>query len=349
MQFKIKDIANLIGGEIVGDPETAVSSVGKIEDAKLGDISFLANPKYENYIYDTNASAVIVSKEFAPKKEIKTNLIKVADPYSSFTALLEEYNRLQVLTHVGIEDPSFISDTSTYGENIYVGAFAYIGKNVSIGKNVKIFPQAYIGNNVKIGDNTIIHPGVKIHDNSVIGNHCTLQANAVIGSDGFGFAPQADGTYKAIPQLGNVIIEDHVNIGANTVVDCATMGSTIIKSGVKLDNLIQVAHNAEIGENTVIASQTGISGSTKIGKSCVIGGQVGFSGHISIPDQTKIGAQAGIMSAPKKPGTSIIGSPAFDVKGFMKSYVVFRNLPDFTKRIEDLEEKILNLVAENRI
>lgn len=347
MQFLLKDIAQILNGEVEGDENTIIKSLGKIESASTGDISFLANEKYENHLYSTNASAVIIAKDFLPKKPVSTNLIKVQDPYSSFTTLLEEYERLIALSRQGIETPSFINEDAKIGDGHFIGAFAYVGKGAEIGENVKIFPQAYIGNNVKIGENTIIYPGAKIHDNSEIGAYCTIHANAVIGSDGFGFAPQSDGTYKTIPQVGNVKLHNHVNIGANTVVDCATMGSTIIHEGVKLDNLIQIGHNVEVGKHTVIAAQVGLSGSSKVGENCMIGGQVGVSGHIAVPSGTKIAAQAGVMSAPKEEGQTIVGSPTIPFKDYMRSYAGFKNLPQLTQRIEDLEEKILSLGAES--
>lgn len=346
MEFSLKDISAILNGEVIGDETVKVNHVGKIEEAGIGAISFLSNPKYENHIYDTNASAVIVSEDFEPKKEINTSLIKVKDPYTSFTTLLEEYSRLESLKQTGVEEPSFVKDNAKIGEGGYRGAFSYIGDNCLIGDNVKIYPYAYIGDNVHIGDNTIIHPGVKIYKNCAIGSHCTIHANAVIGSDGFGFAPQEDGSYKTIPQIGNVVLEDHVCIGANTVIDCATMGSTIIHEGVKLDNLIQVAHNVEIGKHTVIAAQAGISGSTKIGDYCTFGGQVGIGGHIKIADKTALAAKTGVIKSIKKSGEVLVGQPGIDVKKYFKSYAVYKNLPEILKRIEQLEEKVINLRPE---
>lgn len=343
MQFILKDIASILNGTIEGDENVQIKSIGKIESAQEGDISFLANSKYENYIYSTDASAVIVATDFEPKRTVKTSLIKVNDPYSSFTMLLEEYNRVMALTKSGKESPVFIDESAVVGEHHYIGAFAYIGKGVKIDEHVKIYPQVFIGDNVQIGKNTIIYPGAKIHQNTIIGDYCTIHANAVVGSDGFGFAPQESGSYKTIPQVGNVVIHNHVNVGANTVIDCATMGSTVIQEGVKLDNLIQVGHNVEIGENTVIAAQAGISGSTRVGENSMIGGQVGVSGHISLPPKIKVAAQSGIMSAPKSAEEPLMGSPAIQLKDYMKSYVVFKNLPELNKRVEELEEKILSL------
>lgn len=342
MEFSVKEIAQILNGEVVGDDSQKINTLNKIEEAQQGSIAFLANPKYEPHIYNTKATAVIVSYDFKPQKPITSALIKVADPYSSFTALLEEYNRILSLTKTGVEEPSYLSEGATVGTNVYRGAFSYIGKGVKIGENVKIYPHAYIGDHSFIGDNTVIYPGVKIYANTIIGTSCILHANCVIGSDGFGFAPQPDGTYKAIPQVGNVIIEDNVSIGGNTVIDCATMGSTVIKKGVKLDNLVQVAHNVEIGENTVIAAQVGIAGSAKIGKNCVFAGQVGIAGHIQVADRVTIGAQSGVNKA-NKPGEILLGSPAIEVKHRLKTYMITKNLPQLVKRIEDLEEKIVNL------
>jgi UDP-3-O-[3-hydroxymyristoyl] glucosamine N-acyltransferase len=344
MEFTVKQVAAMLGGEVKGEGADKINMLAKIQDARKGQISFLSNPKYEQYIYTTQASAVIVKKDFIPRKEITTTLILVDDPYSSFTTLLEEYHKLVSFQKTGIEQPSFISDKSIVGKNIYRGAFSYIGQNVKIGDNVKIYPHTYIGDNVSIGNDTILHSNVKLYTDTRIGNNCVIHAGTVIGSDGFGFAPQGDGSYKTIPQLGNVIIEDNVCIGANTVIDCATLygDSTIIREGVKLDNLIQIAHNVEIGKNTVIAAQTGISGSTKVGDNCIIGGQVGLAGHLVIANNTGIGAQAGISKSIKEEGQRIIGYPAFEVKDYFKSYAVFKRLPDLNDRLRELERKVLN-------
>lgn len=328
-----------------GNGNEKINMLAKIQDAKKGQIAFLSNPKYEQYIYTTQASAVIVKKDFAPKKEIGAVLILVDDPYSSFTALLEEYHKMISFQKSGVEQPSFIGDNSTVGTGIYRGAFSYIGGNVKIGNNVKIYPHTYIGDDVVIGDNTVLHASVKLYSGTRIGSNCVIHSGTVIGSDGFGFAPQGDGTYKTIPQLGNVIVEDNVAIGANTVIDCATMfgDSTIVRQGVKLDNLIQVAHNVEIGKNTVIAAQTGISGSTKIGDNCIIAGQVGVAGHLVISNNTSIGAQAGILKTITKEGEQILGAPAFDVKEYFRAYAVFKKLPDLNSRLRELENKIRHL------
>ncbi|XOV91326.1 MAG: UDP-3-O-(3-hydroxymyristoyl)glucosamine N-acyltransferase [Bacteroidota bacterium] len=342
MEFTVNQISAIIGGEVVGDGNQKVSQINGIEDAKKGAISFLSNPKYEPFVYTTEASAVIVSKDFTPAKDVKATLIKVDNPYLSFTSLLEEYEKISSFQKNGIEQPVFIGDKSSYGDNVYLGAFSYIGENVKIGDNVKIHPQVYIGDNTTIGNNCIFHPGVKIYAGTKIGSFCTFHSGVVIGSDGFGFAPQENGSYKKIPQLGNVIIEDHVDIGANTTVDCATFESTIIRKGVKLDNLVMIAHNVEIGENTVMAGQSGISGSTKVGKQVIIAGQVGSVGHIKIGDGSILAAQSGISKNVGE-GETMFGSPAFEKGAFMRSYTVFRKLPDVMKRIQELEQKILNL------
>ncbi|MCG8477423.1 MAG: UDP-3-O-(3-hydroxymyristoyl)glucosamine N-acyltransferase [Cytophagales bacterium] len=348
MKFSIEQIAQMLGGEVIGDKTKSVSKISKIEEAGGDALSFLANLKYENYLYTTGAGAVIVNRDFEPKKEVKTTLIKVDDAYSAFTSILEQYQSYMMAARVGVEEPSYIGEGSEVGEEGYRGAFSYIGKNCKIGKFVKIFPHAAIGDNVEIGDYTIIDAGAKIYSNSVIGKECVIHANAVIGSDGFGFAPQKDGSYKAIPQLGNVVLEDQVSIGANTVVDCATMGSTIIRKGAKLDNLIQIAHNAEIGEDTVIAAQSGVSGSSKIGKNCMIGGQVGVAGHLAVADRTILAAKTGIGKSVSSPGQVLMGAPGFDQKSFLKSFAHFRRLPDMEQRLSDLEKNIQNSTTENK-
>ena len=342
MNFTLEQIAHLIGGKLDGSKETKVNTISSIEDAEEGSITFLSNPKYEPLIYETQASAVIVDEKLILNKKINTALIRVADPYAAFTALLEAYDQLLSFNKTGIEEPSFIHKTATHGSDIYVGAFSYIGSNVKIGDQVKIYPNAYIGDDVTIGHQTIIHPGVRIYAKSVIGSHCTLQAGAVVGSDGFGYAPLEDGSYKKIPQLGNVVLEDHVDVGANTVIDCATVNTTLIKKGVKLDNLIQIGHNTLIGENTVIAAQTGIAGSVKIGENCKIGGQVGIAGHLKIAAETQIQAQSGV-SKNTKVAQTIYGTPAIDFNNYLRSYTVYKKLPEVMKQIEKIEEKLLNL------
>lgn len=345
MEFTIQQIAAMLGGEIKGDGNVKINMLAKIQDAKPGQIAFLSNPKYENFIYTTQASAVIVGKDFVPKKEIASALIVVADAYSSFTVLLEEYHKMITFQKSGVEEPSFLGNKTSVGKNIYRGAFSYIGSNVKIGDNVKIYPHAYVGDDVEIGNNTILHPGTKLYNGTKVGSNCVIHAGTVIGSDGFGFAPQPDGTYKTIPQLGNVVIEDNVTIGGNTVIDCATLfgDSTIIRKGVKLDNLIQIAHNVEIGKNTVIAAQTGISGSTKIGENSVLAGQVGIAGHLVLANSTSIGAQSGISKSIKEEGVKIIGYPAFDVKEYFRAYAIFKNLPDVNQRLRDLEKKMKDI------
>jgi len=344
MQFSAVQIATLINGKIDGNPEAKVSGVAKIEEAGPGALCFVANPKYEEYLYTTHASVVIVNEQLQLEKPVTPTLIRVADAYMAFALLLEKYN--EMLTQggkTGIEQPSFIAPTAKIGKDVYIGAFSYIGENAQIGDGVKIYPGSYIGTDVVIGNHTKIFAGVKVYDACVIGEYAIIHSGTVVGGDGFGFAPLNDGGYKKVPQIGNVVIEDHVEIGANTTIDRATMGSTIVRRGVKLDNLIQVAHNAEIGENTVIAAQTGISGSTKIGRNCVIGGQVGMVGHIQIADGTKINAQSGISKSIEGSNQVLNGSPAFDYKTSLKSQAIFRHLPEMRERIQKLEELVLKL------
>ena len=338
MKFTAAQIAGILEGEVVGNPDAEVFKLSKIEEGTEGSLTFLANPKYINYIYSTQASVTIVNNTFEPEQEITTTLIKVEDAYQSFSKLLEYYNQVKLMKS-GIEQPSVISDGVTYGSDLYLGSFCYVGKNVTIGKNVKIYPNSFIGDNVTIGDNCVFFAGVRIYSETVIGNRCTIHSGTIIGSDGFGFAPQEDGTYAKVPQIGNVIIEDDVEIGACTTVDRATLGSTIIRKGVKLDNHIQVAHNVEIGENTVIAAQTGIAGTTKIGKNCLIGGQVGFAGHLTIGDGVKIQAQSGIGKN-LEAGEVVQGSPAFNYGDFAKAFVHFRNLPKIVSDLEELKNTI---------
>jgi len=342
MQFHLREIADLLQGEVVGDGNAVVDKLSKIQEAEEGSIAFLANPKYENFLYTTKATGVLVRKDLTPSKPVKATLIKVDDPYVAFSVLLDEYYKALGFAKKGIEDPCYIGENASVGENIYRGAFSYIGNDVKIGNNVKIYPHVYIGDNVTIGDNTIVRAGVKIYERSVIGNHCLIHSGVVIGSDGFGFAPQKDGSYKKIPQVGNVVIEDNVEIGGNTVIDCATMGSTIIHQGVKLDNLIQIAHNVEIGENTVIAGGTAIAGSSKVGKNCIIAGLVGIVGHIELADNITVGGRSSVTKSWKSNGKVILGSPAVERDEAVKSYVLVKKLPDLLKRIQDLEKKILN-------
>jgi len=336
MKFTAAQIANLLQGVVEGNPEAEVYKLAKIEEGTEGSLTFLSNPKYTSYIYSTDATITIVKENFKPEESLRTTLIKVKDPYKAFSTLLEYYNQVK-LNISGIEEPVFISESAQYGENIYLGAFAYLGKNVVIGRNVKIYPHTYIGDNVTIGDDTIIFSGVKIYSETVIGSSCVFHGGAVIGADGFGFSPDEAGEYTKVPQIGNVIIGDNVDIGAGTTIDRATLGSTIINNGVKLDNQIQIAHNVEIGENTAIAAQTGIAGSTKIGKNCLIGGQVGIAGHIKIGNRVKIQAQSGI-GRNIEDDEAIQGSPSFNYGDFNKSYVHFKNLPKIVDRLNQLEK-----------
>jgi UDP-3-O-[3-hydroxymyristoyl] glucosamine N-acyltransferase len=346
-KFTAQQIAELLGGTVEGDSNAIVTRLSKIEEGFSESVSFLSNPAYTHYIYDTDATIVIVSKELTLEKPIKSTctLVRVVDPRASFGILLDAYSQAKDYRS-GIEQPSFISSSAKLGESIYVGAFTYIGENVRIGNNVKIYPNCYIGNNAVIGNNTTILSGVKIHPDCIIGNHCSIHAGVVIGGDGFGFVPNTENNYQKITQIGNVIIEDHVEIGSNTTVDRATLGSTIIRKGAKLDNLIQIAHNVEIGENTVIASQTGIAGSTRIGKNCMIAGQVGIIGHLTIADGVKIAAQSGIGSSILNENEIVQGSPAFGIGDYKRSYVMFRNLPDLNTRMNKIERS-MNLKEEN--
>lgn len=340
MKFTAAQIAGILEGEVVGNPLAEVSRLSKIEEGTEGSLTFLSNPKYVNYIYSTQASICIVNSTFVPENPITTTLIKVDDAYGAFTKILSFYDQVKH-NKSGIENPSFIASSAKYGAHFYLGAFAYVGENVVIGENVKIYPGVFIGDNVKIGDNTLVFSGSRICSETVIGNFCTIHANVVIGADGFGFAPQEDGSYKKIPQIGNVVLEDYVDVGAATTIDRATMGSTIIRKGVKLDNQIQIAHNVEIGENTVIAAQTGIAGSTKIGKSSMIGGQVGIAGHLVVGNNVRVQAQSGI-GRNLKDGETVQGSPALPYTDYSKSYIHFKNLPKILQEIEDLKKQILH-------
>lgn len=336
MKFTAEQIASILEGEVVGNPQATVYKLSKIEEGVAGALTFLANPKYQNFIYSTKATITIVNNTFIPEQELSTTLIKVEDAYKAFSKLLEYYNQVKLMKS-GIEQPSIISENVEYGENLYLGSFCYIGKNVKIGNNVKIYPNTFVGDNVTIGNDTILFAGVRIYSETEIGNNCTIHSGTIIGSDGFGFAPNENGTYSKVPQIGNVVIEDYVDVGSCTTIDRATLGSTIIRKGVKLDNQIQIAHNVEIGENTVIAAQTGIAGSTKIGKNCMIGGQVGIAGHLNIGDGVRIQAQSGIGKNIKD-GETIQGTPAFNYGDFNKSYVHFKNLPKIVSDIEELKK-----------
>ena len=340
MKFTAAQIAEILEGKVEGNPEAEVSELAKIEEGTKGSLTFLSNPKYTSFLYTTNASITIVNDDFEVDQPINTTLIKVKDAYKAFSTLLEYYNQIK-LNKSGIEQPSNIAESAKYGEGLYLGAFSYIGEQVSLGDNVKIYPNVYIGDNVKIGNNVTIFAGVKIYSESLIGNNVTIHSGAVVGADGFGFSPEETGEYSKVPQIGNVIIEDHVDIGAATTIDRATLGSTIIRKGVKLDNHIQIAHNVEIGENTAIAAQTGIAGSTKIGKNCLIGGQVGIAGHLTIGDRVKIQAQSGI-GRNIKDDEMLQGSPAIGYNDYNKSYIHFKNLPRTMNIINQLEKKLNN-------
>jgi UDP-3-O-[3-hydroxymyristoyl] glucosamine N-acyltransferase len=339
MEFSAVQIAQLLDGIVEGNEQAMVSNLSKIEEGIAGTLSFLANPKYTNFIYETDASIVIVNKSLVLEKPIKIGctLIRVDDSYASFAKLLEMYNQVKG-EKTGIEQPSFISETSTLGENCYVGAFAYVGNNVKIGNNVKLYPHTYIGDNCTIGNDTTLFSGVKIYHECKIGNQVVIHSNTVVGSDGFGFAPQDGKEFAKVPQIGNVIIEDNIEIGANCSIDRATLGSTILRKGVKLDNLVQIAHNVEIGENTVIAGLSGVAGSTKVGKNCMIAAQVGIVGHIKIADGVKIAGQAGVGSSILKENEIVQGSPSFSLGDFRRSYVLFRNLPKLNEKINALEK-----------
>ncbi len=335
MEFTAQQIADMLGGIVEGDPQATVNDVSKIEEGRPKKLTFFANAKYEHYVYTTAASVIIVNSDFKPTKEVKATMIRVANAYESLAKLLALYQQMQP-QKVGIEQPSHISETAIVGKDVYVGAFAYIGEKAKIGDGAKIYPQAYVGDGVTIGAGTVIYPGVKIYKGCKIGERCVLHAGVVIGADGFGFAPDKDGVYHKIEQVGVVVVEDDVEIGANTCVDRSTMGCTRIEHGVKLDDLIMVAHNVVIGHDTVIASQSGIAGSTKIGPHCVMGGQVGVAGHIEVAERTTIAAQSGIQGSVKKPGQTLFGSPAFDYMSFTRSFVVFRHLPELKRSIDAL-------------
>jgi UDP-3-O-[3-hydroxymyristoyl] glucosamine N-acyltransferase len=345
MNFSATQIAAIINGKIEGDAAASVNSFGKIEEAKQGQLTFLANPKYEDYIYSTQASIIIINDSLQLKQTVAATLIRVPDAYTAFATLLSKYQEMMTQQLSGIQQPSYISKTAIHGQNVFIGAFAYLGENVKVGNDTKIFQQVFLGDNVQIGNNTIIHPGVKVYKDCMIGNNVIIHAGAVIGSDGFGFAPQADGSFKKVPQIGNVVIEDDVDIGANTTIDRATIGSTIIKAGVKLDNLIQIAHNVEVGNNSVIAAQAGVSGSTKLGKAVMVGGQVGIVGHLQIGDGAKINAQSGVSKSIEA-GKAVTGSPAHDYTAALRSQAITRKLPELEKRVKELEALVKKLMGE---
>jgi len=342
MNFTAAVIAEFLKGSVEGDPNASVSDISKIEEGKPGTLSFLANPKYEKYIYETRSSIVIVNADFEPQKKIHSTLVRVKNAYESFAALLRLYEESKPRKS-GISRQAAVADSASLGNNLYIGEFAVVSDNASIGNGVQLYPQVYVGDHVKIGEGTILHPGVKVYEGCEIGAHCVIHAGAIIGADGFGFAPNQDNNYEKVPQVGKVIIEDHVEVGANTTIDRATMGATILRKGVKLDNLIMIAHNVEVGENTVIAAQSGISGSTKVGRNCMFGGQVGLIGHIKIASGVKIAAQSGITKDIKEEGIVIQGSPAFEFGPYQRSYLLFRNLPKIKEQINNLERKVEGL------
>jgi UDP-3-O-[3-hydroxymyristoyl] glucosamine N-acyltransferase len=342
MNFTAAVIAEFLKGSVEGDPNASVSDISKIEEGKPGTLSFLANPKYEKYIYETQSSIVIVNVDFKPQKKINSTLVRVKNAYESFGALLRLYEESKPRKS-GISKQAAIADSASLGNELYIGEFAVVSENASIANGVQLYPHVYVGDHVKIGEGTILHPGVKVYEGCEIGAYCVIHAGAIIGADGFGFAPSQENNYEKIPQVGKVIIEDHVEVGANTTVDRATMGATILRKGVKLDNLIMIAHNVEVGENTVIAAQSGISGSTKVGKNCMFGGQVGLIGHIKIASGVKIAAQSGITKDIKEEGIVIQGSPAFEFGPYQRSYLLFRNLPKIKEQINNLERKVEGL------
>ena len=339
MEFNAAALAGFLKGEVIGDPETKVNTVAKIEEGHPGALSFLANPKYEHHLYTTKSSIVLVNKSFVPSGSVSATLIKVENAYEAFASLLQLVDQARPRKK-GVHPTAVIEPTATIGRDVYIGPYACIGENCHIGDECSVYPHVYIGDNTRIGDKCTMFPGVKIYHDCILGNNCVVHAGSVIGSDGFGFAPQSETEFMKIPQIGNVVIEDNVEIGANVAIDRATMGSTIIRKGVKLDNLIQIGHNVEIGENTVMAGQTGVAGSAKIGRNCMFGGQVGISGHLKIADGTKIGAQSGIPGDVKKENTILLGYPAIDYKNFYRSSVVFRQLPELKRKIEELEKEI---------
>jgi UDP-3-O-[3-hydroxymyristoyl] glucosamine N-acyltransferase len=341
MKYTAKQIAKFLNGEIDGDPKVKVQDIAKIEEGKKGSLSFLANPKYTPFIYETESSIVLVNRDFKPEKPINATLIKVDNAYESFARLLELVNA-SLLDKKGIETPSYISKTAKIGSNLYLGAFSYLGENVRIGKNCKIYPQVFIGDNVVIGDNVTIYAGVKIYHACQIGNACVIHAGVVIGADGFGFAQDLTGNHKKVQQIGNVILEDNVEVGANTCIDRATMGSTIIRNGVKLDNLIQIGHNVVVGKHSVAAAQVGISGSTKIGEYCMFGGQVGIAGHLHIGDKVMLGAQAGVPNHVKS-GEKLLGSPAVPFMDYKRSFILQKQLPKMRDEIQALKKEIQDL------
>lgn len=344
MQFPASQISLLVNGKVEGDDLVSVSSFGKIEEAREGQLTFFANPKYEEFLYKTAASIVLVNEDYELKQPVKATLIRVPDAYSAFAILLGKYQEIMQQQLTGIQQPAYIAQSAAWGDNVFIGAFTYIGENVNIGFNSKLYPNVFLGDEVVVGNNCVLHPGVKIYHHCRIGNNVTIHAGTVIGSDGFGFAQQADGSFKKVPQIGNVVIEDNVEVGANAAIDRATIGSTVIKSGAKLDNLIQIAHNVEVGHSTVIAAQAGVSGSTKIGDGVMIGGQAGIVGHIHLGDGARVNAQSGVSKSVEA-GKAVTGSPAFDYTAALRSQAVARNLPELEKRVKELEAMVKQLLG----
>ena len=342
MKFLASQIAALLAGTVEGNPNEEVWNVAKIEEGEPGMLSFLANPKYIPYIYETKSSVVIVNKDFVAEKPVAATLIRVNDAYASFAKLLAFYDQMSQ-DKKGVSSLAFVSSSAKCGENLYLGEFAFVGENVTIGNNVKVYPQVYIGDGCVVGDNTTLYPGVRLYRNTVVGQRCIIHAGAVIGADGFGFAPQEDGHYEKIPQVGNVLIDDDVEIGANTTIDRSTMGSTHVHRGVKLDNLIHLAHNVEIGENSALAAQVGVSGSTHLGKNCVVGGQSGFVGHLHIADVSKFGGQCGIMGSIKEENQQFMGTPIQPLRQYLVSNARFRHIDEMARKIDELEKELQKL------
>ena len=342
MEFTAAAIAGFLKGEIVGDPGTVVNTVAKIEEGRAGALSFLANPKYEHYLYTTESSIVLVNKSLVPSGKVNATMIRVDNAYEAFASLLQLVDKARPRKK-GIHPTAVIESTAKIGEDVYIGAFVYIGDNALVGDNSSVYSHVSIGDKTSIGKNCTIYPGVKIYHECIIGDGCTIHAGTVIGSDGFGFAPQSETEFMKIPQIGNVVIEDHVEIGANVAIDRATMGSTVIRKGVKLDNLIQIGHNVEVGENTVMAGQSGIAGSSKGGKNCMFAGQIGVSGHVKVADGTKIGAQSGVPGDIREENTILTGYPAIDHRNFLRSSVLFKKLPELKTRIDNLEKEVESL------
>lgn len=349
MQFTAAQIAMMISGKVEGNADIAVTSFGKIEEALGGQLAFLANPKYEKFLYSSNASIIIINEAQEIKEPVSATLIKVPDAYSAFAVLLDKYQQIQQQQLKGIQQPAYIDATAKIGDNVFIGAFAYLGEKVIVADGAKIYPNVYLGNSAQVGENSIIHPGVKIYHDCIIGKNVIIHAGAVIGGDGFGFAPQGDGNIKKVPQIGNVVIEDNVEIGANTTIDRATIGSTIIKNGAKIDNLVQIAHNVEVGISTLIAAQVGVSGSTKIGNGVTIGGQAGLAGHLSIANNMKINGQSGVNRSFKTEGLIISGTNAYEYSKAMRSMAVARNLPELEKRVTELEKLLKEMMEKSSV